>query len=541
MKSIYTWLVLGVVIVSFFLRIWQIEQNPNILNRDEAALAYNGLLLSKTGQDEWGRSWPLALESFGDYKLPGYPFLLAIIFKVLPPADWVVRLPSVIAGSFLPALIYVLARKLKLSQILSLVAAMIIATSPVFFFYSRMAFEANLTLVVVITALILLMNIKFIWWRDLLAVSLLAVGSFTYNTPLLLMPFFALLISIMRGARNYRYWVVTSAALLIVFLAIWMILTPLTSQKSAITIFAHETIVTAYPIYRAQFNGIWSSLLGNQYLYYGRLIVMNLLASFGGNFLVVNGGAHPWHSIPGWGNINWLIYVLLLASVFWIIYRVSSHLINLVRAHKSFFKSLARPWINSSLGRMLIVLYVVIIALAPATITADAPHTTRSLLFLALIPILISLTFADILPSMAGIKKTSVRQLELSIFVGLTLVSLICFSRYLFAYFTRYPSIQTIIFQSGFDEFIKQVDDQSQDQAVAIVDPSGYQYILLSWYLKISPEEFFSSVIRQAPDRIGFRYGEQVAQYHFISQRADRNEEQLLVEWTGDAWQLSRF
>lgn len=541
MKSIHNWLVLGVVVVSFFLRIWQLEQNPNILNRDEAALAYNGLLLSKTGQDEWGRSWPLALESFGDYKLPGYPFLLAIIFKALPAADWVVRLPSVMAGSILPALIYILARRLKLSRILSLAAAMILATSPVFFFYSRMAFEANLALGILISALILLMNNKFIWWRDLLALILLVIGSLTYNTPLLLMPFFAVLIPIMRGARSYRYWVLTSTGLLIVFMAVWMILAPLNTQKSAITIFADETIVTAYPSYRAQFSGIWLNLFGNQYVYYGRLIIERVIASFGANFLVVSGGAHPWHSIPGWGHINWLVYALLIVSIFWIMYRASSHLIRRVRANKSFFKSLAQPWMNFSLGRMLIALYVLIIALAPATITADAPHTTRSLLFLAWIPIIISLVLADILPRMARIGKTSVRQLELSIFIGLTLVSLICFSRYLIAYFTRYPSHQNIIFRSGFDEFIKQVDDQSQDKAVAIVDPSGYQYILLSWYLKITPEEFFSSVIRQAPDRIGFRYGQQVAQYHFIGQTADRDEEQLLVEWTGDTWQLSQF
>ncbi|KKU82941.1 MAG: hypothetical protein UY10_C0019G0001, partial [Microgenomates group bacterium GW2011_GWA2_47_8] len=57
-------------------RIWQLGILPLALNRDEAALAYNAVLLAETGKDEWGRSWPLALQSFGDFKLIGYPAVL---------------------------------------------------------------------------------------------------------------------------------------------------------------------------------------------------------------------------------------------------------------------------------------------------------------------------------------------------------------------------------------------------------------------------------------------------------------------------------
>src|SRR3990172_6192442 len=97
-KYLWLWLIIG---VAFLQRFWQVGQLPATLNRDEAAVAYNAFLLSETGKDEWGRSWPVALESFGDYKLPGYSLVLMPFFKLLGLNDWVVRLPSVIAGTVL--------------------------------------------------------------------------------------------------------------------------------------------------------------------------------------------------------------------------------------------------------------------------------------------------------------------------------------------------------------------------------------------------------------------------------------------------------
>jgi hypothetical protein len=64
------WLVL-ITLLAFSVRFILSDSLPAALNRDEAAIGYNAMLLSQTGLDEWGRSWPLALESFGGYKLPG--------------------------------------------------------------------------------------------------------------------------------------------------------------------------------------------------------------------------------------------------------------------------------------------------------------------------------------------------------------------------------------------------------------------------------------------------------------------------------------
>jgi hypothetical protein len=93
----------------------------------------------------------------------------------------------------------------------------------------------------------------------------------------------------------------------------------------------------------------------------------------------------------------------------------------------------------------------------------------------------------------------------------------------------------------GFDSMIQLIEKQNpQKTAVAIVDPSGYQYILTAWYLKIPAEQYFATNIRQLPDKIGFRYGQQVTHYHFIAKSGDRvPSEKILLEWRINGWRLS--
>ena len=97
-------------------------------------------------------------------------------------------------------------------------------------------------------------------------------------------------------------------------------------------------------------------------------------------------------------------------------------------------------------------------------------------------------------------------------------------------------------FKVGFDEVVQQVEQTHPDQPVAIVDPEGYHYILLAWYLRLSPQEYFTTVVRQQPDLIGFRYGEQLANYHFIVNEQDRAEtESILVQWADNSWQIKEY
>src|SRR3989344_6125658 len=123
-KHFWLALILGVALV---MRIGRVGNLPAILNREEAAVAYNAYLLMETGKDEWGRRWPLALESFGDYQLSGYSVVLVPFFQLFGLHDWVVRLPSVMDGTVLVYLLYLLGKKLKLGEQYALLLALLAA------------------------------------------------------------------------------------------------------------------------------------------------------------------------------------------------------------------------------------------------------------------------------------------------------------------------------------------------------------------------------------------------------------------------------
>src|SRR3989304_8160168 len=99
MKNIKFWLLPGIIVFGFIIRIYLIDSVPPSLNWDEVSHGYNAYSTLKTGRDEWGEYFPLIFRAYGDYKLPVYIYLTALseLFLGLNPIS--VRLPSVGAGT----------------------------------------------------------------------------------------------------------------------------------------------------------------------------------------------------------------------------------------------------------------------------------------------------------------------------------------------------------------------------------------------------------------------------------------------------------
>jgi len=534
-------------VFSFFLRLYKIESLPGILNRDEAGLAYNAVLLHQVGQDEWGRSWPLALESFGDYKLPGYSLLLVVAFNIFPYQDWVVRLPAVIAGSSLLPLTYFLARNWKFKKETRWFATLSVACTPVFFFYSRMAFESLVALS------LWLLAINLIIWnpkqkivellRNIATVIIVLLACFTYNTPFLLLPFLILLVPLITQLKNWKKWSGLCASLLFVFVGVAFVLIPLTSQKSGITIFSDETTLTNSISYRKSLHPFLQPVIGSKYIYFSSIILKNLVLSFSPHFMILKGGAHPWHSLPNAGNIAITSYLLGILGLFSLLSNITKQTLQLVKSKRM------RSIVNVLESRSCILLFLLITSLAPSIITIDAPHTTRSLSFF----------FWWIFVSVEGLiflsaflkkyvssitkktkKKASVAPLLLSCIVLLLVVE---FSIYSYKYFYTYPQNQPGQLKLGFNAILEEAEEKYLDEEIAVVDGDGYLYIVAAWYLKLSAEEYFSSIVRQQADQIGFKYGEQLKNYHFIADPNDREKtnERIMLNWNQNTWSIESF
>ncbi|MEN8252831.1 MAG: glycosyltransferase family 39 protein [Patescibacteria group bacterium] len=533
-------ILLLIILLGLVLRFYKLSSLPAILNRDEAAIAFNAHLLNQVQKDEWGKSWPVILESFGDYKLPGYPYFTAAVFNLAPANDLSVRLGSFLAGVILILVAFQIAQHSELLHRQSLHFALLIAISPVFFFYSRIAFEANFALMLFVASLFFLLFIEASKTKrlffDVLAILLLLLAVFTYNSPFLLLPFVILVIPVVRGMKKWRKWTLPVLGLLVVFVTSLIVFVPLTSQKSGVTIFSDETTWTNLIQHRQQYSGIAQNILGNKYLFYSQIIFKNFISSFSTEFLVTKGSAHPWHSLNNFGHMHWGVYLFGLLGIIWSLVETSNWFMHKFIYNKKHKKINKRR--SKSIKQELLLLYLLFASLFPASVTVDAPHATRSLLFFFIFTLFAVIAIED-LYHLEFFKKFDKKHLLTWFFV---FISIFESSHYFYNYFTNYPNKQPESLGVTFDKTIQNLDKKYLNQKIAIVDPDGYQYILTSWYLKLAPQVYFDTVVRQLPDLIGFRYGEQVKNYHFIADREDRSEdERILVEWNGNEWLVTEY
>ena len=89
----------GIIFLAFFLRFYQLGNNPPSLTWDEAAWGYNAYSIGIDGRDEFGRFLPLDyLESFGDFKPPVYAYLDVLPVKIFGLNEFAVRFPSALFG-----------------------------------------------------------------------------------------------------------------------------------------------------------------------------------------------------------------------------------------------------------------------------------------------------------------------------------------------------------------------------------------------------------------------------------------------------------
>lgn len=524
------------VISGFLIRFHEVGSIPYGLNRDEAALAYNGYLLKETGKDEWQRVWPLNLESFGDYKLLGYPAILSVFFRFLAIDDTTVRLPAVLAGSVLPLALYLLARRLKLSVVTSSLLAALVVITPVFFFYSRIAYEAMVALTLFTFGTALLFKEKYSLPYLAGTVIVFALSILTYNTPLLLLPFVVAMIPFIQGLSKIKQWWLPVLLLSLIWVAAYISLSQTLAQKSGITIFSDITVrLEDYPNYRDQFTGVNKTLLGNHAVFYSKTIVTNVIKTISPQFLVQRGGAHPWHSLLGWAHLNWSELVLMYLGVALLIFSIGKKVLRKATASSIRQTLFDSSWLKYAGTRHSLLLYLFAISAVPAAITTDAPHATRSLFFF-LMALLVGGEGIELAVSFAT------KQLRGRVLLVIALIvfgfSIVHFSIYTREYFSSYKELSTRLFQSKFIDAVEEAEAEYPNQTIDVIDQGGYQYILLSWYKKISPQEFFSTSVRQLPNSIGFRYGERVSHFHFIDKPEDRlTGEKAYIIWDDEQFQ----
>ncbi len=174
---------MGILLVGFLLRVVWLDYYPPGFTPDEASFGYDAYSILKTGKDQWGRTFPLVLESFGDFKSPLYAYLTVPFVALLGLTKTAVRLPNALLGAAAIGVTYLLVKELFKKEKIALLAAAILAISPWHLPLSRGAFEANLTVFFLPLAVYLFLKKKYP-----LSGLVFGLNLFTYHSAKLITP-----------------------------------------------------------------------------------------------------------------------------------------------------------------------------------------------------------------------------------------------------------------------------------------------------------------------------------------------------------------
>lgn len=462
---------LAILIIATVLRLWNFGTVPYGLNRDEAALAYNAYSIWETGHDEHGVYWPVSILSFGDQKLPGYVYALAPLVGTLGLHNWVVRLPSLVAGIlniFLLGriLLHLTPTKKTVSPVfLSLMGMLIMAVSPWAIHFSRVAYEANLATFFFLggfLSFLVALNSPLKsqrWLLPLIALgmnlSLLTYHSYQVFIPILLVG----VLWIYRKkilAFDRRGLALALVITSVTFVLFWQggILQANTVKGSGLALITGQNLALAYTPERAALRDrspIIQKLLANKVTSGITLLSQNVIEVWSPGWLFVSGSEHPIHNPGGMNNLPlWSFPLILLGCIF--------------------------LWNNRQISHSKILFIWLLVASFVPALTIVPQHTTRAIALFPLLTILASLGMAEILTSKVLPKK--LWKISGPVFFAIIFWStVLSFARYQH----EYTRLDVQARQDHYHSLAKTLAKyQSQSYQVITQSPSSSPYI---WYL----------------------------------------------------------
>lgn len=483
MGNLRTGLLLSaIVFLALTVRLYLLSVIPPGLNRDEAALGYNAYSLLLTGKDEFGRSFPLNLESFGDWKLPGYSLLLMSLEFLFGLTVFTTRLLSALAGCISVIFVYFLAARL-IGRKFALLSALLFAFLPWNIFFSRVAYEANVALTLILAGtLFFLKGIR--QSRFFLASSIFfGAGLFVYHSSQLFTPLFVLALvgvsfrSVPRGKNS-----LLSLLIFLVLLGV-SLTTSLSGDKTklaGISVFSDKSsLYNKIDIPRSQQPGLLGKLLHNKPLYFTQTLISNHLGFYLPAFLVTQGGANPQHNLPGRGNLSPLDYLLLLVGLLLLL--------------KSNWKH-----------KPLLLLWLFLSPLA-STITRDAPQYTRSVFAAGIIPLI---------EAFALVSLKNHRTLSRIFLIILPVAFFFSLITFFISYFVDFPRNGRQIWNQPLISMAQQAIATDARQVV-VSHPDYSPYIFILFYDVYGPGKFQTEVTRYPPTDEGFVHVRSFGRYSF--------------------------
>ncbi len=464
-----------IFLIGVFLRFYQLGSVPGSMDWDEVSFGYNAYSVLHTGKDEYGVSTPILFRAFGEYKQPVYAYLDVISIGLFGLTSFAVRFPSAFFGSisvvFVFLLTYELFKKYKFAKNLGLLTMLFYAISPWSIQFSRVAFEANVAVSLVILATWLFFrgvstNNK---WYLVGSTVLFGLSQLTYISLKLLAPFLFLSL-VIYGISFFKKQKILLSLLVVVFILISAVgyLDSHSLARGQDVLFTNQqtqllqSSIKQLQIAKQQHN-IFGEIFYNRRVVYAEKFVSNYISHYNPYWLFLDNDAVPRHHAPGFGKLYVVSLPFILLGMYFLITRY-----------------FVVSWI-------LFVWFL----LAPlaSSLSSDAPSSLRSLIFL---PTWLIFEASGVVYLFQLVKN---KKVTLAIQILLICIYAVSFGYYLHQYYAYTNSLKD--FQKGWQYGYKEADlfaEQNTNSNKRIVFSNTFEqpYIFYLFYTKYDPARYLS-------------------------------------------------
>ncbi len=455
-------LLVCIILLAAFLRLYKLDQIPPTISWDEAAVGYNGYTIANWGKDEWGNTFPLTFTSFRDDKHPVHVYFTALSVKFLGLSDFSTRFPSALFGVLNVVVAFYLARRFFSNNLVGLASALFLAISPYSIQFSRFNHEANFALFFWMFGLLLFLK-GFKEQKLFLPIAFISFGISLYSYHASLVVVFPLVIIL---TVFYFHDLLKTGKYFIVAIILFAIFTLIMFSNSALlgtarisqTSIAKDKIVKT-SLYQRTSNEILGRIevTFNQYLLH-----------LSPQYLFLTGGANKKFSTQVVGEFYPIDFPLLVIGFLGLLWGVISRSVR---------------W-----KIFLVLLGWAVLAPIPASLVEEAPHPARALFMMGSWNIIAAFGFYLV----ASVYKKISFKIIVS---GIVLMILLAFFyNYLMDYYKNYANKYSIDWQYGMKQIVEYSKDHNGYFQVYTTDIRFQPYIFFLYYLKTPLPEFLETV-----------------------------------------------
>jgi 4-amino-4-deoxy-L-arabinose transferase-like glycosyltransferase len=464
-------ILVGIIILAFGLRFYQLGSNPPSLDWDEAALGYNAYSLLKTGQDEYGTRFPLTFRSFDDYKPPVYVYLTIPSVAIFGLNDWAVRFPSAFLGTLTVVVFFLLVKELLGNLKLALLAMLFLAISPWHLQFSRVAFETNIALSFTVFG-------AWAFFRGLkkgnfliLAILLFGTALYSYHSARAFVPLLGLSWVVIFRKKLIKFWRHCLLAAILGIIIILPLISIMTSVEGRMRLKGVSSISDQAILYQSigkiqedqeSGNYLLGRLFHNRRLVFAKILLQGYSYHFNLNWLFLKSDLNRHHA-PGVGLLYlWELPFVLAGAYF------------LIKKKPKFYQ---------------VIFLWLLLAPVPAAPTTELPHAVRTLNMVIPLHLLSAYGFYQFI-QLVKKKTTLTKKIFLLVVSGLLAAN---FFYYLHQYYVHMPLDWSSDWQYGRKQAVEATESMKDRYNKVVVSIELEQpHMFWLYNLKYDPVQYLA-------------------------------------------------